>query len=318
MSLLAIGLLAVCAGPQSTPALHQGESPKEALALRLQEAAWLPTRKERAAAAKGLAKDKAIKTSDWLEAIRGYASYPAAEVGIQDRILQLESEGKLVESALQIYVPAGYDPAEPTPLLILLHGSGGTGPGILQGWTRFAGENGYLLLAPTDPDSAQGYAFTERERDLGMAAMRWMRTRFHVDDDRIHLFGVSRGGHMAWDLGLRFPDRFASVNPAIGGPTWVINGGRNNLRLVENLHRMRMRDLQLDWYVTSIFFDNPGAFIPNGNRLYLYRGQQQTMLAVDPGHNVDNGGWGWGTVAGDFDLDGDMDLAEVNGWQDSE
>lgn len=77
-------------------------------------------------------------------------------------------------------------------------------------------------------------------------------------------------------------------------------------------------DLQLDWYVTSIFFDNPGPFIPNGNRLYLYRGADQPMQATPPIQGVDNGGWGWGTVAGDFDLDGDMDLAEVNGWQDSE
>lgn len=74
----------------------------------------------------------------------------------------------------------------------------------------------------------------------------------------------------------------------------------------------------LDWYVTSIFFDNPNLFIPNGNRLYLNQGPGLPMKGQRFSSGVVNGGWGWGTVAGDFDLDGDMDLAEVNGWEDPE
>lgn len=229
--------------PAEPPAVVTQET-GPSLEQRLQDAAWLPTAKERAAAVKVLLKDREVKTGDWLETIRNYDLYPTASVGVQDLVVKLELDGKQVDSALHLYVPASYNPATPMPLLLLLHGSGGNGPGILRGWTQFANEHGYLLLAPTDPDSAQGYAFTQRERDLGMASLRWVRTRYHVDPDRMHILGVSRGGHMAWDLGTRFPDHFASVNPAIGGPTWVINGGRNNLRLVENLHRMPMRDLQ--------------------------------------------------------------------------
>lgn len=74
----------------------------------------------------------------------------------------------------------------------------------------------------------------------------------------------------------------------------------------------------LDWYVTSIFFDFPAAFVPNGNRLYLNRGPNSPMEGTPFSSGVVNGGWGWGTVAGDFDLDGDIDLAEVNGWPDAE
>lgn len=74
----------------------------------------------------------------------------------------------------------------------------------------------------------------------------------------------------------------------------------------------------LDWYVTSIFFDNPTPFVPNGNRLYLNQGPKSPMRAKRISREAVDGGWGWGTVAGDFDLDGDMDLAEVNGWDDPE
>lgn len=242
--LAAVGLMLGAGWTQEPASPALPVEPTADLQERLREAAWLPTAKERRSAAKALAKDRDVKTQAWIEAIEGFTAYPATTIGLADLMVPLEIEGKQVTSALTVYVPANYNPQEASPLLILLHGSGGDGPGIARGWTRFAAEEGFLLLAPTDPDSAQGYAFTQRKRDLGMAAMRWMRTRYHVDDDRIHLFGSSRGGHMAWDLGMRFPDRFASVNPAIGGPTWVINGGRNNLRLTENLHRMPMRDLQ--------------------------------------------------------------------------
>ena len=74
----------------------------------------------------------------------------------------------------------------------------------------------------------------------------------------------------------------------------------------------------LDWYVTSIFFDNPNPNIPNGNRLYLNQGPGLPMKGARFSSGVINGGWGWGAVAGDFDLDGDMDIAEVNGWNDPE
>jgi len=74
----------------------------------------------------------------------------------------------------------------------------------------------------------------------------------------------------------------------------------------------------LDWYITSIYFDSPAADIPNGNRLYLNRGPEDPMKGTRFTSGVIDGGWGWGTVAGDFDLDGDMDLAEVNGWEDYE
>jgi hypothetical protein len=77
-----------------------------------------------------------------------------------------------------------------------------------------------------------------------LAALRWMRRHYDVDEDRIHLSGASRGGHLAWDLGLRHPDLWASVSPRIGAPTFVVSGGRNNLRYALNLADVPLRDLQ--------------------------------------------------------------------------
>ncbi|MHC4823694.1 MAG: CRTAC1 family protein [Planctomycetota bacterium] len=77
-------------------------------------------------------------------------------------------------------------------------------------------------------------------------------------------------------------------------------------------------DGYLDWYVTSIYFDNPTPFVPNGNRMHIYEGPDSPLEATPESSGVVNGGWGWGTVAADFDLDSHCDVAEVNGWDDPE
>lgn len=70
-------------------------------------------------------------------------------------------------------------------------------------------------------------------------------------------------------------------------------------------------DGDLDWYVTAIMETNSQS--REGNRLYLNDGAHQfSELAMERG--VDDGGWGWATVALDFDNDGDIDIAETNGW----
>jgi hypothetical protein len=76
-------------------------------------------------------------------------------------------------------------------------------------------------------------------------------------------------------------------------------------------------DGRLDWYVTSIFSPNNDSGMPNvpgtGNYLYHSLGNDvYESIAATAG--VRDGGWGWGTEAIDIDHDGDLDLAETNGW----
>jgi len=240
-SALVLGWVPLQAVPLQDPAPNtRAPTPLE----RLEEAVALPTPKARAAAAKKLVRDKDVSLEQWQAWMASFGSFEAWEPGLHRKLVPLMIEDKVEDTELVLYVPSAYDPAKPWPLLMLLHGSGGNGLGMERSWQSMAEQSGYLLLAPTDPESGNGYAFTERERRAGMEALRWMRLQFNVDENRIHLHGVSRGGHMTWDLATRYPDRFASLVPAIGGPTWTINRGRNNMRLVENLHRTPIRDLQ--------------------------------------------------------------------------
>ena len=213
-------------------------------AVLLHEAVALVKPKERETAVKRLVKLRDVRLEQWLEIMQEFGDFDEATPGVHREEIAAWVDSKRVSMPIAYYVPASYDPQIASPLLVLLHGSGGNGEGMLRSWIRLAEEHGYLLLAPTDPKSGQGYAFTQRERDEGLQALRWMRLHFNIDENRVHLHGVSRGGHMAWDLGVRHSDQFASLIPAIGGPTWVVSGGRNNLRLVENLFATPIRQLQ--------------------------------------------------------------------------
>jgi pimeloyl-ACP methyl ester carboxylesterase len=111
-------------------------------------------------------------------------------------------------------------------------------------WRDVADELGMLVLAPTDTGENEGYRFSEEERQSALGALRWMRRRYNVDEDRILLTGISRGGHLAWDLALRHPDRFAALAPMIGGPRVQLRRGQNNMRYLENVAHLAIRDLQ--------------------------------------------------------------------------
>jgi hypothetical protein len=73
-------------------------------------------------------------------------------------------------------------------------------------------------------------------------------------------------------------------------------------------------DGRLDWYVTSIWTMIKHPTIPGtGNMLYLNQGDH---VYVESGQlmEVHDGGWGWGSSGVDLDLDGWIDIVEVNGW----
>ena len=60
----------------------------------------------------------------------------------------------------------------------------------------------------------------------------------------VFVTGISRGGHLTWDLALRHPDLWAGCIPMIGGPRITMQNGQNNLRYLDNVVHLPIRDLQ--------------------------------------------------------------------------
>lgn len=69
----------------------------------------------------------------------------------------------------------------------------------------------------------------------------------------------------------------------------------------------------VDWYVTSRISYDLGDGV--GNMLYINQGDQ-TFAEVSAASGVNDGGWGWGSRAADFDHDGRLDIVATNGWDD--
>ncbi|MGN6376507.1 MAG: alpha/beta hydrolase family esterase [Sphingomonas sp.] len=134
-----------------------------------------------------------------------------------------------------IHLPTGFDPAQPVPLVFLLHGSGGTGAGMLadSGLAATADAHGFIVAAPDaaipdgkgfdwnipgvptvsgkvpGPEAADDVHYIETAIDA-LAADQC------IDRARVYVTGLSGGGRMTSWLGCVAADRFAAIAPVVG------------------------------------------------------------------------------------------------------
>lgn len=136
---------------------------------------------------------------------------------------------------LLLHRPAGLDPTSPAPLLILLHGSGGTGVQMLTAsrLEATADQAGFILVAP-DAAIAAGTGFAwnipgvptvtgkipdgSDADDVAYLAKVVENLAAHgcVDRARVYVTGLSGGGRMASWLGCVEADRYAAIAPVVG------------------------------------------------------------------------------------------------------
>lgn len=142
-----------------------------------------------------------------------------------------------------VRVPRGYDSRTPLPLLIMLHGGGGTGRAALRetGWTHKADREGFLAVFPNalarDPSrrshfsrnpqlwndgSDRFYADQKVVDDVRFidALLDDLSARFAVDAKRIFVTGFSNGASMSFLLGAELSHRIAAIAP-VAGALWL-------------------------------------------------------------------------------------------------
>lgn len=147
------------------------------------------------------------------------AAAQRAETGFLDRVVELEGS----RHAYQVYVPAGYAEGESWPVILFLHGSGERGDdGLLQtavglgaAIRREAARWPAIVVFPQAPADAR---WVGPAADAAMAALDATLREFRADPARVYLTGLSMGGHGAWYLAYRHPQRFAALAVVCG---WV-------------------------------------------------------------------------------------------------
>ena len=122
-----------------------------------------------------------------------------------------ELEIEHVRDAL-FYVPKGYQGGRAIPLLVWLHGAGGTG-NVSDNMAALADEFGFIVLAPDSREWTWGAILGRWDPDLEVLqrVMKTVQTRCTVDRTRIWLGGFSDGGSFSLSLGISYGDVFKRV-----------------------------------------------------------------------------------------------------------
>jgi predicted peptidase len=125
------------------------------------------------------------------------------------------------ERFFSVWLPPAYESAGAWPAILFLHGSGESGADGIKPTTIGMGpalrahpnQWPFVVVFPQKPREDHEW---EEHEDLVFAVFDRAATQFRVDTARVALCGVSQGGHGAWMLGARYPERWTCLVPICG------------------------------------------------------------------------------------------------------
>jgi poly(3-hydroxybutyrate) depolymerase len=153
----------------------------------------------------------------------------AGRTGDMKRHYRLEAANEVMP--YHVYVPTTYASTRSMPLIIALHGLGGTEDSFFDSYGKklpeLAEQHGYILAAPlgyrvdgryglaTSADPVARRASELSEADV-MQVLANMRKLYNVDPKRIYLMGHSMGAIGTWAIAPKHPDIWAALAPFSG------------------------------------------------------------------------------------------------------
>jgi polyhydroxybutyrate depolymerase len=147
-----------------------------------------------------------------------------------------------LERTYIVHAPISYKPMIATPLVVMLHGGGGTARAAMweTEWAAKADQEGFLAVFPNalarDParpshfssnpqlwnDGSERFYPGQKAADdvrFIIAMLDDLAARFTLDERRIFLTGFSNGASMSFRLGAELSDRVAAIAP-VAGALW--------------------------------------------------------------------------------------------------
>ncbi len=149
--------------------------------------------------------------------------YAVNDLRVQHRSYVMEETGETIPYAL--FVPSGYDPATPAPLMVSLHGAGRQYDWLMN-YASFldqAEHHGYVVVTPLGYTRRGGYGYrgdSEQDRRAEQDVMNvfgMVTDELNIDENRIYLWGHSMGGAGTYYLASRYPDIWAGLAAVAGG-----------------------------------------------------------------------------------------------------
>jgi polyhydroxybutyrate depolymerase len=130
------------------------------------------------------------------------------------------------ERTYTLHVPPGVPGARGWPLVVVLHGLGGTPAetALMTGWSHQADAAGAVVVYPAGIGNSWNARFccgTAQEQgidDVGFirALLGAVAAAVPIDGHRIFVTGISNGGFMSYRLGCALADQIAAIGPVAG------------------------------------------------------------------------------------------------------
>jgi len=148
-----------------------------------------------------------------------------------------------LERTYIVHVPPGYNSKKQIPLVVMLHGGGGTANAAMveTGWAEKGDTAGFLAVFPNamarDPSRRSSFAANPQLWNDGSdrfypgqkapddvrfisAMLDDLSARFNVDKRRIFVTGFSNGASMSFRVGAELSNRIAAISP-VAGTCWL-------------------------------------------------------------------------------------------------
>ncbi len=169
-----------------------------------------------------------------------YQPIPAA--GNHDESLELGAGASKTARTFVVHLPPRFDGKSKLPVVIMLHGAGGSGADAIAqtGWGAKSDREGFIAVFPdgtppraalparflTNPrlwndGSGRGAIGVDKVDDLGFisAMIDFLEARYGADPARIYCTGFSNGASMTFSVGLNLSNRIAAIAP-VSGHLW--------------------------------------------------------------------------------------------------
>ncbi len=150
-----------------------------------------------------------------------------------------DHRASLLHAGLQrhyrVHVPASYDPQRPAPLVVSMHGGGGSmdiqADDRFYGWTAASERHGFVVVFPNghsrfpggrlatwNAGRCCGAARDQGSDDVGFirSLLGTLRGQLAIDTRRVFATGMSNGGMMAYRLACEMPEAFRAVAAVAG------------------------------------------------------------------------------------------------------
>jgi polyhydroxybutyrate depolymerase len=171
-----------------------------------------------------------------------------------DELKTLEYGGR--QRSYLLHLPKNFAQEKKMPLVIDLHGGGGTGRSAMEqtGFNDLADKFGFIVVYPNgtgregflsgtprnrqlltwNAGSCCGYARNSDVDDVGFIRelIKTLESKYQIDKKRIYVTGMSNGGMMAYRLACELSDKIAAIGVVSGVMTTSVCEPKNPVSVI--------------------------------------------------------------------------------------